>query len=441
MLEEVMSLGEEVEFPYSREGEEGLIGCLLLDQERIDEVMSVIAPTDFYDLRLGNIFSAILQLKENGKPIDAISLAAESKPELAALGGVAELSRLMDTVPSSLNLPYYLGLVSEKSRARALIQTARKVILKMQRDSSEESVGECEQMIQDFSTTHSTPNSGEVGIKEAVLAAIDNMEALVNSDGSVVGLPTGFPALDRMTSGMREGDYWVLAARPSVGKTSLAMNIVEHLAIEKGVPVGVLSMEMTASSLAERMIAGKARVNTRFIVKGDMAKLVSAAGKIASAPIHIDQSASLSAEGMRARAKRMASVYGIKALVVDYLQLGHAKADSRVQEVSKISSTLKTIAKELGIPVLCLSQLNRGVEQTDRKPKLSDLRDSGAIEQDADLVALLHRPNSSESKSSPIFMELDIAKQRNGPIGIIEMDFFPDETRFTQHLPGIHEMD
>ena len=243
-----------------------------------------------------------------------------------------------------------------------------------------------------------------------------------------------------MTTGMRDGDYWVLAARPSVGKTALAMNICEHMAVEHDIPVGVLSMEMTAASLAERMVSGRARVNTRYITKRDMGALVKAAAVIANAPIFIDQTPSLSATDMRARARRMHSTHGIRMLAVDYLQLAHANADSRVQEVSKISSTLKAIAKELGIPVLCLSQLNRGVEQREAgKPRLSDLRDSGAIEQDADLVALLHRPSSDNAM--PIKMELNVAKQRNGPVGVVELDFYPDETRFTPHLPSRNEMD
>ena len=446
-----MGLAEKIitpEFPllgnicaHSKEGEEGVLGCLLLDPSRLDECASQISSEDFYDLRHASLYDAMLRLRDEQKPIDPLALMAEERLAVENLGGLQGLEYFRNAVPSAINLPYYIGLVEEKARARRLLQAAHKMISTLGSDTSEEAVNSCEERFHELFHSHDSPKTGgEVGIKEAVLGAIDSMEALVNSDGSVIGLPTGFPALDRMTTGMRDGDYWVLAARPSVGKTALAMNICEHMAVEHDIPVGVLSMEMTAASLAERMVSGRARVNTRYITKRDMGALVKAAAVIANAPIFIDQTPSLSATDMRARARRMHSTHGIRMLAVDYLQLAHANADSRVQEVSKISSTLKAIAKELGIPVLCLSQLNRGVEQREAgKPRLSDLRDSGAIEQDADLVALLHRPSSDNAM--PIKMELNVAKQRNGPVGVVELDFYPDETRFTPHLPSRNEMD
>ena len=420
--------------PYSREGEEGVIGCLLLDSARADEAAGVIGVSDFYDLRLANLFEAILKLRSDGKPVDAISLKAEAASEVGVLGGLAGVNRLADEVPSPINLPYYLKLVAEKSKARSLMRAARQIIQQIQSDNSAESIDNCEQIIQDFSKSHSTPNGGEVSIKDAVHSAMDNMESLLKSESQCVGVSTGFPVLDRMTTGMRPGDYWIIAARPSVGKTSLAMNIVEHVAVECCRPVGVLSMEMRADSLAERMVAGRAGVNTRYLREADVPKLSAAAAKIASAPIFIDETSFLKTSHMRAKARRMFSVNKIELLVVDYIQLGHAEADSRVQEVTRISNTLKGIAGELGIPVLALSQLNRGVEQADRTPRLSDLRDSGAIEQDADLVGLLHRPNPDDAIGRKR-VELIIAKQRNGPCGIVDMDFCADQTRFTPHVP------
>jgi len=280
-------------------------------------------------------------------------------------------------------------------------------------------------------------------MKDLVHRAINTIEDFHKRQGMLTGLGTGFPDFDKMTSGLHEGEMIVIAARPSMGKTSLAMNVAEHVALDLRLPVGVFSLEMTADSLVLRMLCSRARVNLRsirdgFLAERDFPKLTGAAGKMANAPLFIDDSSGLSILQLRAKARRMYQQYGIKLFVIDYLQLLHStarRAENRQQEIADISSGIKALAKELKVPVIVLSQLNRELEKDkNRKPRLSDLRESGAIEQDADLVALLYKPSSddedapAEQEAAPV--NLLIAKQRNGPTGDVNLTFLKSYTRF-----------
>jgi len=363
------------------------------------------------------------------------------------VGGIAYLSTLPDVVPSSANLSYYADIVQEKYLLRKMIQTCTGVVGRVYDYEGEVDVL-MDEVERDILRISESRVQGETAtIKELVKRAITTIESFHQRQGALTGIGTGFPDLDRMTSGMHGGEMIVIAARPSMGKTSLAMNIAEHVAIGLRLGVGVFSLEMTSESLVLRMLCSQSRVNMRsvregFLAERDFPKLTGAAGKLANAPLFIDDSSGLSILQLRAKARRMHQQYGIKLLVIDYLQLLHStarRAENRQQEIADISNGIKSLAKELGVPVIVLSQLNRELErEKNRKPRLSDLRESGAIEQDADLVGLLYRPSSedeesggaggAEEEAAPV--NLLIAKQRNGPTGDVELTFLRSYTRF-----------
>ena len=421
--------------PSCPDTEKAVLGCLLLKPELIASVAGEVSGDAFYDLRNRNIYDAIVGLFEAGDPISELSVKNFVGDD-ATVGGLPYLTGLSDATPSSHSFEYFVGVLKEKAWLRQVQESTHNIQRLIESGDNDGVSEEIEKSIASLLTCGGGDEGGEVGIRDAVDASIASMEAAMSNDGSL-GVPTGFPALNHLTSGLRAGDYWIIAGRPSMGKTSLAMNIAEYAAIDKGVPVGILSMEMTAESLATRMISGRARVDAATIrdgrfTKGEIAKLTTAAAPISKAPIFIDQTAALSDTQILSRARRMRAQHGIKLLVVDYIQLAHARVGNREQrwrEVALISASLKRAAKENNIAVLALSQLSRDVEQSGRAPRLSDLRESGSLEQDADVVGLLHRPSNDEHT------QLVIAKQRNGRTGAIDMEFIPNETRFVQKLP------
>jgi replicative DNA helicase len=348
-------------------------------------------------------------------------------------------------VPSSANLSYYLEIVQEKFVLRRLIQTCTAVVGRVyeHEGNPDKLLDEVERDILRINESRVETSSNT--IKELVKRAINTIEDYHQRQGNLTGIATGFTDLDKMTSGLHEGEMIVIAARPSMGKTSLAMNIAEHVAIEQGLAVGVFSLEMTADSLVLRMLCSRSRVNMRnvrdgFLAERDFPKLTGAAGKLAKAPMFIDDSSGLSILQLRAKARRMQQQYGIKLFVIDYLQLLHStanRAENRQQEIADISNGIKSLAKELRVPVIVLSQLNRELERDkNRKPRMSDLRESGAIEQDADLVGLLYKPSSDDDEAGAAAEEdavpvnLLIAKQRNGPTGDVNLTFLKSFTRF-----------
>ena len=370
----------------------------------------------------------------------------KNKQLLEEVGGIAYLAALPDTVPSAANLSYYLDIVQEKYLLRKMIQTCTEVVGRVY-DYEGEVDALMDEVERDILRISESRVQGQTTtIKDLVKKAINTIEDFHQRQGMLTGVGTGFADLDKMTSGLHGGEMVVIAARPSMGKTSLAMNIAEHVAIEQRLPVGVFSLEMTSESLVLRMLCSRSRVNLRnvregFLAERDFPKLTGAAGKLANAPLFIDDSSGLSILQLRAKARRMSQQFGIKLFVIDYLQLLHStarRAENRQQEIADISSGIKSLAKELNVPVIVLSQLNRELErEKNRKPRLSDLRESGAIEQDADVVGLLYKPSSGDDEESASAAEQDavpvnllIAKQRNGPTGDVNLTFLKSYTRF-----------
>jgi replicative DNA helicase len=437
--------------PHSPEAEQGVLGCILLSPndcmgECIEKFKS--GSDVFYDLRHQTIYSTLAEMYDGREAIDVITLQQrlKNKQMLEEVGGIPYLATLPDTVPSSANLIYYLEIVQEKYLLRKMIQTCTGVVSRVYDYEGEVDalMDEVERDI--LRISESRVQSHTITIKELVKKAINTIEDFHQRQGVLTGVGTGFTDLDRMTNGFHAGEMIVIAARPSMGKTSLAMNIAEHVAIDLRLPVGVFSLEMISESLVLRMLCSRSRVNLRnvrdgFLAERDFPKLTGAAGKLANAPLFIDDSSGLSILQLRAKARRMFQQFGVKLFVIDYLQLLHStarRAENRQQEIADISSGIKALAKELNVPVIVLSQLNRELErEKNRKPRLSDLRESGAIEQDADLVGLLYKPsssddddNSSAADDEAVPVNLLIAKQRNGPTGDINLTFLKPYTRF-----------
>jgi len=438
--------------PHSVEAEQGVLGCVLLSpNDCMGECIEKLKPGHlvFYDLRHQTLFQALTEMFDQKEAIDLITLQQrlKNKQQLEGVGGLAYLSSLPDAVPSAANLQYYLDIILEKYLLREMMQTCTDIVGRVF-DYEGEVDALLDEVERDILLISEERVSGaSLTIKELVNRAITKIEEYHQNQGMLTGLSTGFVDFDKMTTGLHEGEMIVIAARPSVGKTSLAMNIAEHVALEMKVPVGVFSLEMTAEQLVLRMLCSRSRVNLRnvrdgFLAERDFPKLTGAAGKLAGAPLFVDDSSALSILQLRARARRMWQQFGIKLFVIDYLQLVHSnsrRAENRQQEIAEISGGLKALAKELKVPVLVLSQLNRELEKRGpgERPRLSDLRESGAIEQDADLVGLLYRETKNKDgeeepdvEQDAIAVKLFIAKQRNGPTGDVDLTFLKSYTRF-----------
>lgn len=437
--------------PHAPEAEQGVLGCVLLSpNDCLGQCIEKLTtgPEVFYDLRHQTIYSAVIEMYDHREAIDLITLQQRLKDKqlLEQIGGIPYLSALQDAVPSAANLSYYLEIVLEKFLLRKMIQTCTEVVGRVY-----DYEGEVDALMDEVERdvlriSESRAQGATQTIKQLVHSAIGTVENYFNRQGVLGGLATGFADLDRMTDGLHGGEMIVIAARPSMGKTSLAMNIAEHVVLANKIPVGVFSLEMTAESLVLRMLCSNARVNLRniregFMTEADFPKLTSAAGRMSSAPLFIDDTPALSILQLRARARRLWQQYGIKLFVVDYLQLLHSTArrsqENRQQEIADISSGIKALAKELNVPVIVLSQLNRELErEKNRKPRLSDLRESGAIEQDADVVGLLYKPSAEDDEAGGgeepdgVPVNLLIAKQRNGPTGDVNLTFLKPYTRF-----------
>jgi len=437
--------------PHSTEAEQGVLGCVLLSPN--DSMGQCITACKggaevFYDPRHQTIYTTLQEMYDARQAIDVVTVQQRLRDRqlLDGVGGLAYLSSLQDAVPSAANLEYYLDIVREKYLLRRLIYTCTDVVGRVYDHEGEvdKLLDEAERDI--LHVVESGVEDSEQTITELVHEAIGTIERYHSQQGALTGLSTGFADFDKMTTGLHGGEMVVIAARPSMGKTSLAMNIVEHVALEVGLPVGVFSLEMSASSLVLRMLCSRAGVNLRdaregFFTDRDFPRLTTAAGRLSQAKLFIDDSSGLSILQLRAKARRMHAQHKIRLLVVDYLQLltstGRRAQESRQQEIAEISSGIKALAKELKVPVIVLSQLNRELEKDkSRKPRLSDLRESGSIEQDADLVGLLYKPSSDEDEgggeppSDGIPVNLLIAKQRNGPTGDVNLVFLKSFTRF-----------
>jgi replicative DNA helicase len=445
--------------PHAPEAEQAVLGCVMLAaQECMGECIEKLkaGPQAFYDLRHQVLYETLIEMYDKKEHVDQITVQQRLKDrgQLEAVGGRGYLAELPDKVASPAMIGTYLAVVWDKYIVRRTIQVCSAVVARAyeHNDTVDSLIDEVEKDILQISQERVSTSSP--GMRELVNKAVEKIQHYYTHQGQTTGIATGFTDLDRMTNGLQPGDMIVIAARPSMGKTSLAMNIVEHVAVEQKIPVGVFSLEMTAESLVMRMLSSCSRVNMRniqdgFLAETDFAKLTSWAGRLAGAPMHIDDTSGLSILQLRAKARRLWQQHHIRLFVIDYLQLLHStsrRAENRQQEIADISNGIKALAKELKVPIIVLGQLNREFEKDkDRKPKLSDLRESGAIEQDADLVGLLYKAdpeNTNRAKSRDddgeegsvetevIPVNLLIAKQRNGPTGDVRLTFMKKFTRF-----------
>ena len=442
--------------PYSLEAEQSVLGALILDNSAWDKVSDCVVARDFYRLEHRLIFEVIADLSRQGKPFDMVTLpeALKVDDKLDKAGGASYLYELSNNTPAVANIVHYADIIRERSVLRQLIQVSQEVA-----DSAYMPEGRTVSELLDtaerkvFSIAEQTGrDAGPTAMKEWALQSVRNIETRFHSKNSIVGLSTGFRDLDEITSGLQPGDLFIVAGRPSMGKTSFAFNIAENIAISESKPVLVFSLEMPGEQLATRSISSLARINQQSLRTGrleekDFPNLISAANILSEAPMFIDDTPGLSPTELRARARRVAKEQGNLALImVDYLQLMHipgSKTENRTLEISEISRSLKLLAKELHTPVIALSQLNRSLEQrSDKRPVMSDLRESGAIEQDADLIAFIYRDEVYHSESKQKGMaEIIIAKQRNGPIGKVHLAFFGRYTRFEDLAKGDYHRD
>ena len=436
--------------PQNIEAEMAVLGSMLLDHEAISQAIELLSTDCFYRESHKKIYSAVIKLFDENKGVDIITLIEELKKtnSLDEVGGPAYITSLTSYVPTSANLIHYANIVKEKMLLRKLINAATQIVSQTY-DASQEVdniIDRAEQLIFDVSSTK--VESTFSPLREIIKNSIETIDNLYQRKENITGIATGFRDLDMKTAGLQPSDFIVIAGRPSMGKSALASCIAEHVGVVEKLPVAFFSLEMAKEQLVQRMLCSHARVDahkvrTGFLSQADWPRLVSAAGKLSEAPIYIDDSPGLSVLEVRAKARRLKAQFDIKLMVLDYLQLmqGPAKADNRQQEISEISRSLKSLARELNVPLIAISQLSRAVEQrSDHRPQLSDLRESGAIEQDADLVILLLREeyyNPTEENKG--ISEVIIAKQRNGPVGSLNLAFLGEYMRFENMTPRSEE--
>jgi replicative DNA helicase len=430
--------------PHSLEAEQSVLGSMLLDKEAVAAASEVLEGNDFYLDAHKEIYEAMLDVYEQGKPVDLVTLAEalRQRGTLEAAGGGTYISDLSMAVPSTANVRYYIRIVEEKSILRKLIEASNEII-KESYEAAEDLdiiIDHVEKKI--FDITQKKNHQSFESIKTILLETYAKIEELTKNKGKIVGVPTGFRDFDLRTSGLNPSDFILIAARPSMGKTSFAINIAQNAAVRYNIPVAIFSLEMSKEQLAQRMLSSEANIELQKIRTGDLTdedwiKLVRAATPLSQAPIFIDDTPGITVMEVRSKARRLKMEHNIGLIVIDYLQLmsGRGRAESRQQEVSEISRSLKALARELDLPVVALSQLSRGPEsRQDHRPMLSDLRESGAIEQDADLVVFLYRDeyyNPDTEKKN--IAEAIIAKQRNGPTGTVELIWLGQFTKFASY--------
>lgn len=427
--------------PQSLEAEIAVLGSMLIEEEAIGQAIEIVNSSSFYKDAHRKIFQAIIDLFNANKAVDLITLTEELKrnASLDEVGGAVYLTELTAAVPTAANVQHYAKIVKEKAILRSLINTATQLITQGYDGEQDASVLLDKAEKQIFEIAGPQLKGISVSIKEIIKDSIETIEGFYRRKAHVTGLPTGFDDLDMMTAGLHSGELIVIAGRPSMGKSALASCIAEYIGVQEQRPIAFFSLEMSKEQLVQRMLCSHARVELQkarsgFLTQTDWPKLVTAAGKLAEAPIYIDDSAGLTALELRAKARRMKSRYNIELLVVDYLQLmaGSSRTENRQQEISEISRSLKTLSKELDLPLIAISQLSRAPEKRETfRPRLSDLRESGAIEQDADVVLLLFREEYYNPKeSNKGVAEVIVAKQRNGPVGSQNLLFLSEYTRF-----------
>ncbi|HEU18955.1 MAG TPA: replicative DNA helicase [Deltaproteobacteria bacterium] len=429
--------------PQNIDAEQSILGGILLDNHAINSVVEILDITDFYSEAHRKIFSAIIELSERSEPSDLITLSnlLRDRKQIDNIGGVAYLASLVDNVPSAAHIAYYSKIVKEKSILRRLIGASTEILMKSYDSASNvnDVLDDAENAIFQISENKIKPSF--IPLKDLIKDSFKSIERLYEKKALITGVPTGYDDLDQLTSGLQNSDLVIIAGRPSMGKTALAMNIAQNASTKTGIPVAIYSLEMSREQLAIRMLASEARVDSQRLRKGflgetDWPKLTTAAGTLSDAAIYIDDTPAISVLEMKAKARRLKAEHGLGLIVLDYLQLMRGRDSSmpREQEISEISRSLKSLAKELNVPVVALSQLNRQVEsRTDKRPQMADLRESGAIEQDADVILFIYRDevyNKSEDNPEKGLAEIIVGKQRNGPTGKVKLSFLNDYTRF-----------
>ena len=436
--------------PHSLDAEKSVLGAILIHNEAFNHAAELIDAPDFFRDAHRRIFNSMVTLNERNDAIDFITLKEElaRTGQLDEVGGPAYIASLADGVPRSANVEYYARIVKEKSTLRSLIASANKILAEAYVAEQEPDLllDEAERAI--FSIAEDRIRAGFVPLRDLVQGSFATIEKLQQTKGAITGVPSGFHDLDEMTTGFHPGDLVVVAARPSMGKTSFVLNIAQHVGTHTSMTVGFFSLEMSKEQLFMRLLTSEARIDAHrfrsgFLTEKDYTRLSQALGTLAEAKVFIDDSASIGVLEMRAKARRLKSEHGLDVLIIDYLQLmqGRGRFESRQQEVSAISRSLKGLAKELSCPIIALSQLSRAPEgRTDHRPQLSDLRESGAIEQDADVVCFIYRPevyDKDETKPEDEGVaEIIIGKQRNGPIGSVKLSFLNQYTRFENYAAG-----
>lgn len=430
--------------PQNVEAEKALLGSIFLDNKSLQKVVDLITPQDFYRRENALIFEAILRLFERGCPIDIITVEDELKDMKVyeEVGGREYIVSLLDVVPTAAHIEYYANIVKEKAVLREVISTATEIIRRCYEEDVDvnELLDEAEKMI--FSISEKRTRTDFAKAKDLVKVAVSQLEQLMHKRQLITGIPTGFTDFDKMTAGLQPADLVIIAARPGMGKTAFALNIAQNVAVNEGAPVAIFSLEMSKEQLALRMLASQAMVDYQRLRTGNISsdewmRIIRAADILTEAPIFIDDTPGISVLEMRAKARRLQSEYGLKLMIVDYLQLmrGRGRTENRQQEISEISRALKSLAKELNVPVVAISQLSRAVEaRSDKRPQLSDLRESGAIEQDADLVVFIYREELyKKTPENTNVAEVIIGKQRNGPLGTVKLTFLKEYLRFEDY--------
>ena len=435
--------------PQNIEAEQSVLGGILIENSAINKVLEILSPDDFYRDAHRKIYSTLIDLSERDEPADLITMTNELRRsgQLDTIGGASYLATLIDSVPTAANIEYYARIVKEKAVLRKLIETSTDIITQSYQDRSdvENFLDEAEKAIFEISERRVRPSF--YSIRDIVKDSLDVIAKLYEKKELITGVPSGFKDLDQRTAGFQPSDLIIIAGRPSMGKTAFCLNVAQFAAIERKIPIGIFSLEMAKEQLVMRMLCSQAQVEgtklrTGFLHESDWPKLTLAAGTLYDAPIFIDDSAALSILELRAKTRRLKAEHNLGMVIVDYLQLmkGRSRAESRQQEISEISRSLKALAKEIKIPVIAVSQLSRKTEErTGNRPQLSDLRESGAIEQDADLILFIYRDevyNRTEDNPNKGTAEVIIGKQRNGPIGKIDLAYLDKFTTFRDLYKG-----
>ena len=428
--------------PHSTDAEKSVIGAMLIDSEAVLTVSEMLVPDDFYGKQYGILFDAMVSLYMEGKPIDLVMLENKLKekdvsPELSSIEVAKEI---FNQVFTSANVKHYASIVKEKSMLRRIIKTNEEIANRcyMQKDTLDDILNMTEKKI--FNIMQSQGGGDYVPVKQIVINVLENIEKATKTKGNVTGIPTGFRDLDHQTSGMQPSDLVLIAARPSMGKTAFVLNLAEHMAFKKKVTVAIFSLEMSKEQLINRILSIESRVSSQNLRTGnleddDWDKIIEAAQYISNSKLIVDDTPSISIQELRSKCRKYKLEHDLGVVIIDYLQLmsaGDNSSDSRQQQISDISRSLKALARELNVPVIALSQLSRAVEQRpDHRPMLSDLRESGAIEQDADVVMFLYRDYYYDKQTEkPDVAEVIIAKQRNGPVGTVELKWIAELTKF-----------